>query len=79
MNVKSFHLSVQGASHIRKDKECQDCSRSCSDEKITFWIDCNTLSVTNMNPKPILMRHIIYIKQFCIHLEHLNLRKHGKV
>ncbi len=41
MNVKSFHLSVQGASHIRKNKECQDCSRSYSDEKIALAIVCD--------------------------------------
>lgn len=33
MNAKSFNLSAQGASHIKKNKECQDASESYFDEK----------------------------------------------
>ena len=41
MNAKSFHLSVQGASHIRKNKECQDSSSSYQDEICTIAIVCD--------------------------------------
>lgn len=41
MNAKSFNLSVQGASHIKKNKECQDASRSYSDETIALAIVCD--------------------------------------
>lgn len=41
MNVKTFDLSVQGASHIKKNKECQDSSRSYCDEKIALAIVCD--------------------------------------
>lgn len=41
MNAKSFNLSVQGASHIKKNKECQDASRSYSDENIALAIVCD--------------------------------------
>lgn len=41
MNAKTFNLSVQGASHIKKNKECQDASRSYSDENIAFAIVCD--------------------------------------
>ena len=41
MNAKSFNLSVQGASHIKKNKECQDASGSYHDEKIAIAIVCD--------------------------------------
>lgn len=41
MNAKSFNISVQGASHIKKNKECQDASRSYSDENIALAIVCD--------------------------------------
>ena len=41
MNAKSFHLSVQGASHIRKNKECQDASYNYQDEICTIAIVCD--------------------------------------
>lgn len=41
MNAKSFNLSVQGASHIRKNKECQDASVSFYDEKMAVAIVCD--------------------------------------
>ncbi len=41
MNAKSFHLSVQGASHIKKNKECQDASGSYSDGNIAIAITCD--------------------------------------
>ena len=41
MNAKSFNLSVQGASHIKRNKECQDSSISYSDEKIAIAIVCD--------------------------------------
>lgn len=41
MNAKSFHLSVQGASHIKKNKECQDASSSYQDENCTIAIVCD--------------------------------------
>ena len=34
MQAKAFHISVQGASHIKKNKECQDASRSFCDERV---------------------------------------------
>lgn len=41
MNAKSFNLSVQGASHIKKNKECQDASKSYCDEKMAIAIVCD--------------------------------------
>jgi len=41
MNAKSFNLSAQGASHIKKNKECQDASRSYYDEKMAIAIVCD--------------------------------------
>ncbi len=41
MNAKSFNLSVQGASHIKKNKECQDASKSYYDENIAIAIVCD--------------------------------------
>ena len=41
MNVKSFNLSVQGASHIKKNKECQDASESYFDENVAVAIVCD--------------------------------------
>ena len=41
MNAKSFHISVQGASHIKKNKECQDASLSYQDDKCTIAIVCD--------------------------------------
>lgn len=41
MNVKSFNLSVQGSSHIKRNKECQDASISYHDEKMAIAIVCD--------------------------------------
>lgn len=41
MNAKSFHFSFQGASHIKKNKECQDASSSYQDEKCAIAIVCD--------------------------------------
>jgi len=41
MNAKSFNLSVQGASHIKKNKECQDASKSYCDENMAIAIVCD--------------------------------------
>ena len=41
MNAKSFHLSVQGASHIKRNKECQDASISYHDNNIAFAVVCD--------------------------------------
>lgn len=41
MNAKSFNLSIQGASHIKKNKECQDASASYFDEKMAVAIVCD--------------------------------------
>lgn len=41
MNAKSFNLSTQGASHIKKNKECQDASLSYFDEEIAIAIVCD--------------------------------------
>lgn len=41
MNAKSFNLSVQGASHIKKNKECQDASVSFYDDKMAVAIVCD--------------------------------------
>ncbi len=38
MNVKAFHKSVQGASHIKKNKNCQDASASYADEKCALAV-----------------------------------------
>lgn len=41
MNAKSFHLSAQGSSHIKKNKECQDASLSYQDDKCAIAIVCD--------------------------------------
>lgn len=41
MNAKTFNLSVQGASHIKKNKECQDASGSYCDENMAIAIVCD--------------------------------------
>lgn len=41
MNIKSFHISVQGASHIKKNKECQDASISYCDERCSIIVVCD--------------------------------------
>lgn len=41
MNAKSFSLSAQGASHIKKNKECQDASGNYCDEKMAIAIVCD--------------------------------------
>lgn len=41
MNAKSFYLSVQGASHIKKNKECQDAAISYYDEDCAIAIVCD--------------------------------------
>ena len=41
MNAKAFHLSFQGASHIKKNKECQDASSSYQDEECAIAIVCD--------------------------------------
>lgn len=41
MNAKAFHISVQGASHIKKNKECQDASSSYQDDKCAIAVVCD--------------------------------------
>lgn len=41
MRMQSFHLSTQGASHIKKNKECQDASESYYDERCSIAIVCD--------------------------------------
>ena len=41
MNAKSFHISVQGANHIQRNKECQDASISYADENYAVAIVCD--------------------------------------
>lgn len=41
MRMQSFHLSTQGASHIKKNKECQDASESYHDENCAIAIVCD--------------------------------------
>ncbi len=41
MRMQSFHLSTQGASHIKKNKECQDASESYCDERCAIAIVCD--------------------------------------
>ena len=41
MRMQSFHLSTQGASHIKKNKECQDASESYNDENCAIAIVCD--------------------------------------
>ena len=41
MNAKSFHFTIQGASHIKKNKECQDASDSFQDEDCAIAIVCD--------------------------------------
>lgn len=41
MRLQAFHLSSQGASHIKKNKECQDSSDSYCDEQCAIAIVCD--------------------------------------
>lgn len=41
MNAKSFNLTAQGASHIKKNKECQDASLSYQDENCAVAVVCD--------------------------------------
>lgn len=41
MHAKSFNISVQGASHIKKNKECQDASKSYYDEEMAIAVVCD--------------------------------------
>lgn len=41
MQVKAFHLSVQGASHIKRNKECQDASFSYCGEDYALAVVCD--------------------------------------
>lgn len=41
MDIKAFHLSAQGASHIKKNKDCQDASASYYDEYCAIAIVCD--------------------------------------
>ena len=41
MHAKSFNISVQGDSHIKKNKECQDASSSYFDENIAIAVVCD--------------------------------------
>lgn len=41
MNARSFHLSAQGSSHIKKNKECQDSSTSYQDDDCAIAIVCD--------------------------------------
>lgn len=41
MSARSFHISVQGASHIKRGKECQDVSASCDTEDYSIAIICD--------------------------------------
>lgn len=41
MNAKSFNLTAQGSSHIRKNKECQDSSLCYQDENCIIAIVCD--------------------------------------
>lgn len=41
MRLQAFHLSTQGASHIKKNKECQDSSDSYYDEGCAIAVVCD--------------------------------------
>ncbi len=41
MRMQSFHLTTQGASHIKKNKECQDASESYFDENYAIAVVCD--------------------------------------
>lgn len=41
MNVKSFHITRQGSSHIKKNKVCQDDSASYEEEDFAIAIVCD--------------------------------------
>lgn len=41
MNTNAFHMSVQGANHIKHNKICQDASTSYVDEKMAIAIICD--------------------------------------
>ncbi len=41
MSIKAFHLSAQGASHIKRNKECQDASFSWRGEDYALAIVCD--------------------------------------
>lgn len=41
MDIKTFNVTVQGASHIKKNKECQDASKSYSCEDYAVAVVCD--------------------------------------
>lgn len=41
MNIRTFSVSVQGASHIKKGRICQDASRDYSDDKMSIAVVCD--------------------------------------
>lgn len=41
MDIKAFNVTVQGASHIKKNKECQDASKSYSCEDYAVAVVCD--------------------------------------
>lgn len=41
MNTQPFHITKQGASHIKINKECQDASASYKDEKVAIAVVCD--------------------------------------
>lgn len=41
MNLKSFHMSVQGAGHIKRGKECQDASKGFYDGRCAYVVVCD--------------------------------------
>ncbi len=41
MQIKAFNLTEQGSSHKKKNKECQDASKSCYDEHYGIAVVCD--------------------------------------
>lgn len=83
MDVKSFHISVQGASHIKKNKECQDASTSYTDETVSLAVVCDghggddyvRSAIGSKYASEIAERNI---RDFCSHVERDALKHHSE-
>ena len=83
MDARSFHISVQGASHIKKNKECQDASASYTDERLSLAIVCDghggddyvRSAIGSKVATEIAERNI---RNFCERVDKEELKRHSK-
>lgn len=81
MNFEAFHITAQGASHIKKNRECQDASKSfcCKDYSIAVVCDGHggddyiRSAVGSEKASQIAIDNI---KEFITHVNEENLKRH---